>query len=74
MDGYWKNFNCIKDIQKGNLVSSFRLITYLPLTWKLLTDILAEELYKHLEQTNSLPYHGNKRDAGKEAETEKINY
>ena len=51
-----KTLLCIKEIQKGNLVSNFRPITCLPLIWKLLTGILAEELYEHLEKTNSLPW------------------
>ena len=51
-----KTLLCIKEIQKGNLVSNFRPITWLPLIWKLLTGILAEELYEHLEKTNSLPW------------------
>ena len=51
-----KTLLCIKEIQKGNLVSNFRPITWLPLIWKLLTGILAEELYEHLEKTNSLPF------------------
>ena len=38
------------------MVPNFRLITCLPLIWKLLTGILAEELYEHLEKTNSLPW------------------
>ena len=37
-------------------MSDFRPITCLPLIWKLLTGILAEELYEHLEKTNSLPW------------------
>ena len=41
---------CIKEIQKGNLLSNFRQITHLPLIWNLLTGILAEELYEHLEK------------------------
>ena len=41
---------CIKEIQKGNLLSNFRPITHLPLIWNLLTGILAEELYEHLEK------------------------
>ena len=45
MDGYWKN-----------LVSNFRPITCLPLIWKLLTGILAEELYRHHEKTKLLPW------------------
>ena len=45
-----KTLLCMKEIQKGNLVSNFRPITCLSLIWKLLTGILAEELYKHLEK------------------------
>ena len=56
MDGYWKNFTLYKKIQKGNFVSNFRPITCLPLIWKLLTGMLAEELHEHLEKTNSLPW------------------
>ena len=52
-----KTLLCINEIPKGNLVSNFiRPITCLPLIWKLLTSILAEELYEHLEKTNSLPW------------------
>ena len=38
-----KTLLCIKEIQKGNLMSNFRPITCVPLNWKLLTDILAEQ-------------------------------
>ena len=51
-----KTLLCTKEIQKGNLVSSFRPVTCLPLIWNLLTGILAEKLYEHLEKTNSLPW------------------
>ena len=51
-----KTLLCIKEIPKGNLVSNFRPITCLPLIWKLLTGNLAEELYEHVENTNSLPW------------------
>ena len=37
---------CIKEIQKGNLVSNFRPITSLPLIWKLLTGTLVEEFQR----------------------------
>ena len=46
----------LKKTQKGNLVSNFGPVTCLPLIWKLLTDILAEELYEHFKKTNSLPW------------------
>ena len=49
-----KTLLCIKEIQKGKLVSNFRPITCLPLIWKLLKGIFAEEVYKHLQKTNSL--------------------
>ena len=37
-------------------MSNVRPITCLPLIWKLLTGILAEELYDHFEKTNLLPW------------------
>ena len=37
-------------------MSNFRLIICLPLIWKLLTGILAEELYESREKTNLLPW------------------
>ena len=40
-------------------MSNFRPIICLPLIWKLLTGILAEKLYEHLEKTNSLPWKQN---------------
>ena len=36
------------------MVLNFRPITCLPLIWKLLTGILAEEMYEHIEKTNLL--------------------
>ena len=58
VQGYWIK-NLKKGIQKGNLMSNFRLIICLPLIWKLLTCILAAELYEHFEKTNSLPWEQN---------------
>ena len=43
-----KTLLCVKEIQKRNLLSNFRPITCLPLIWKLLTGILAEELHEHV--------------------------
>ena len=51
-----KTLLCVKELEKGNAVANFRPITCLPLLWKLLTGILAEELYEHLENTNILPW------------------
>ena len=51
-----KTLLCVKELEKVNAVANFRPITCLPLLWKLLTGILAEELYEHLEQANILPW------------------
>ena len=37
-------------------MSNFRPITCLPLLWKLLTAVLADELYRHLDENNLLPW------------------
>ena len=47
-----KTLLCVKEVDKGNVVTNFRPITCLPLIWKLLTGIIAEELYNHLENMN----------------------
>ncbi|XP_063585458.1 uncharacterized protein LOC134762848 [Penaeus indicus] len=46
---------CQKDPQKGTAVDNFRPSTRLPLMWKLLTGIVADEMYQYLEQSNILP-------------------
>ena len=51
-----KTLLCVKEIEKGNTVSNFRPITCLPLLWKLLTAVLADELYRHLDENNLLPW------------------
>ena len=44
-----------KDISKGNEASNYRPIKCLPLTWKLLTTIIADEIYGFLENEGILP-------------------
>ena len=39
----------VKNKKLGSITTNFRPITCLPLIWKLLTGILADELYQHLE-------------------------
>ena len=39
----------MKDNSKGNEVSNYRPITCLGFMWKLLTSIVADEIYNHLE-------------------------
>ena len=51
-----KTLLCVKVVDKGNVVTNFRPITCLPLIWKLLTGIIAEELYSHLKNTNMLTW------------------
>ena len=45
----------IKDKVKGNAVGNYRPITCLPIMWKVLTGIIAEDLYQHLHQSSLLP-------------------
>ena len=44
-----------KDPAKGNDPSNYRPTTCLPLAWKILTGIIAEETYTFLEQRSLLP-------------------
>ena len=44
-----------KDKAKGNIACNYRPITCLPLAWKLLTGILADEIYDYLEKKMLLP-------------------
>ena len=39
-----------KDKSKGNVTSNYRPITCLPLMWKLLTGVIADQIYAHLDQ------------------------
>ena len=50
-----KTVLCVKDVSKGSLVSNFRSITCLPLLWKLLTGVMADSIYDHLDKENILP-------------------
>ena len=44
-----------KDKSKDNVASKHRPITYLPLMWKLLTGVVADQIYAHLDQEKLLP-------------------
>ena len=44
-----------KDKSKGNVASNYRPITCLPLMWKLLTGVIADQIYAHLDQEKFLP-------------------
>ena len=45
----------LKDKSKGNEVKNYRPITCSPLMWKLLTGIVADDIYNHLEENGLLP-------------------
>ena len=45
---------CQKDPRKGT-VENYCPVTCLPLMWKLLTGVIAEEMYDYLEQEKLLP-------------------
>ena len=44
-----------KDKSKGNVASNYRPITCFPLMWKLLTGVIADQIYAHLDQEKLLP-------------------
>ena len=44
-----------KDKSKCNVASNNRPITCLPLMWKLVTGVIADQIYAHLHQEKLLP-------------------
>ena len=44
-----------KDKSKSNVASNYRPITCLPIMWKLLTDVIADRIYAHLDQETLFP-------------------
>ena len=44
-----------KDKGKGTVSSNYRPITCLPIVWKLLTSLIADDIYHHLETKSLLP-------------------
>ena len=44
-----------KDESKGNAANNYRPITSLPLMWKFLTGVIADQIYAHLDQEKLLP-------------------
>ena len=44
-----------KDNSKGSVVSNYRPVTCLPLMWKLLTGVITDQIYTHLDQEKLLP-------------------
>ena len=50
-----RNVLLLKEKSKGNEVSKYRPINRLPLMWKLLTGIVVDEVYNHVENNDLLP-------------------
>ena len=44
-----------KDKSKGNIASNYRPITCLTLMWTLLSDVIADQIYGHLDQQKLIP-------------------
>ena len=44
-----------KNKRKGNITSNYRPITRLPLMWKLLSGVIPDQIYGHLDQQKLLP-------------------
>ena len=45
----------MKDVKKGNIASNYRPITCLPVMYKLLTSMIAEDLYRHMDDQQLFP-------------------
>ena len=44
-----------KNKSKGNVASNYRAITCLPLMWRLMTGVVADQIYVHIDQQKVLP-------------------
>ena len=49
-----KTVLCQKDLEKGNAVDNYRLISCLPVMWKLMIGVIADNIYTYME-SNKLP-------------------
>ena len=45
-----------KDLTKGNVPSNYRPITCLPIIWKLLTSVIANNIHQHLNHNGLIPW------------------
>ena len=61
-----------KDPKKGNIPSNYRPITCLPIMYKMITAMISDSMYKHLESTKLC--HGNRRAVLREAGELMTNY
>ena len=52
----WKFLaHTLQDKSKGNVESNYRPITCMPLMWKLLAAVTADQIYAHLDQEKLIP-------------------
>ncbi len=59
----------MKDVKKGNIVSNYRPITCLPVMYKLLTSMIAEDLYRHMDDQQLFPEEQKAERSGPEVRT-----
>ena len=69
---YGHTILCQKDVSKGNAFENYRPISCLPLMWKLLTGVIAEEMYVYLEGT--ICYQMSRKAVSTRADGQKISY
>ena len=50
-----KTLLCVKDTSKGNAADNYRPISCLPLMWKVLTGIVADQIYTYMEERELFP-------------------
>ena len=54
-----------KDKSKDNVASNYRPITCLSLMWKLLTGVIADQIYAHFDQEEQKGYRKSRKGTGK---------
>ena len=54
MNNLWKGSAVQQEPQKGSAVDNYRPLSCLPMMWKLMTGMLAENIYSHPERENVL--------------------
>ena len=59
MAGWRKNYSSDKDSKKGTEVGNYRPIACLNLIWKLLTGLISDKTYEHLQENKLLPEEQN---------------
>ena len=68
-----KTVLCQKDPGKKNVVDNYRPISYLPLMWKLMTEIISNVLYGFLENI-LISCQMNRKVAERKAEGQRTNF